>query len=149
MKGKFKNPVLSYQLVIFSPWQIITNKKISVKIVSLWTILRRSITTMDLHKLVFEVKGLGCIVDWRFRVLGTTRGAILVLLFHLQINSFLDYHFKVSSMSDFREDYSYNCEERQKREEGGSVEWRIIGTSNTENLLEIIEPAGKWMLDAR
>ena len=38
--------------------------------------------------------------------------APVVDFFHLQINPLLDYHFKVSSMSDFREDYSLCCEKK-------------------------------------
>lgn len=102
---------------------------------------------MDLHKLVFEVKGLGCIVDedsgfWEqleaqfssfYSICKSIRSSTTTLRFRLWAIS---------------ERITPDCEERQKRE-GRGVEWRIIGTSNTENLLEIIEPAGKWMLDAR
>lgn len=79
-----------------------------------------SITMMDLHKLVFEVKGLGCIVDedsgfWE--------------QLEAQFSSFYSicksirsyYHFKVSSMSDFREDYSQLRRKAKERREGCRV----------------------------
>lgn len=125
--------------------------KAGVKIVSLRTILRGSTVV---HVLRWWVCINWC---WKSKVLGVdekqregTRRATPVDFFHLQINSFLDYHFKVSSMSDFREDYS-GCEESLA--DGVEDRSRCRVAHYREQCLESREftgnyrTAGKWMLD--